>query len=125
MKLTIKVLTDNAAFGTCGSDRAGELRAVLVKAGEAIDRNRHESLDWESVLFDTNGSSCGIIRGIFEVPRSEMIARNSELAKAVRLGAARIRAGAGCLRCGEAAARSDIGETCSACGAGIVERVRS
>ena len=123
MRITIDFETCNDSFA---QDLNGELGYLLAFARSYITvAIESGSGDFECKLPDSFGNSCGSLRGIEPVSRQEMIARSAELAKAVRCGAERIRSGAGCLRCGEAAERHTIGETCSACGAGVVERVRS
>jgi hypothetical protein len=128
MKIKIEIDTANSAFG-CGEshDFAAlnyELKRVLGSArGAAVRHSRSTALAAEAVLFDSNGNRCGWVRTDPESERAESPRFTSFRHGDTR--SAKPAAGAVCPRCGESAARSNIGETCSACGAGIVARVRS
>lgn len=59
MKITIEFRDDNAAF----EDNPREVEQLLLQATKDALEEEHSSENWMHLLFDSNGNSCGTIRG--------------------------------------------------------------
>ena len=59
MKITIEFSTDNAAF----EDNPREVEQLLLQATKDALEEEDSSESWVHLLFDSNGNSCGTVRG--------------------------------------------------------------
>lgn len=67
MRLTIEIDTSGAAFNDDPTwSLVNEFQLCSKDVYEILWNHRHDALDWESVLSDSNGNRCGFVRATFD-----------------------------------------------------------
>ena len=62
----IRISAANSAFHAYTGSEEIEMRTIFRHAAEKIAAHRHSAMDWEEILFDTNGNSIGFIRAKYD-----------------------------------------------------------